>query len=124
MTETCAPSEAPMTPVTVTVTEADALSLVLDRILGELYSQPGNTVRMKTLAPSTHIAMENDDGTVSESVVTYTGLSENGQYHCFTWTWEGQTAEDLEIFRYAVPLNDFYVIWAGESPLFDAALSE
>lgn len=106
------------------VSEADALSLVLDRILGELYSQPGSTVRMKTATSSTHITMENDDGTNSESTLTYTGLSPNGQYHCFAWTWEGQTEEEAGLFRYAVPIDDSYVIWAGESPLFDTALSE
>ena len=124
-TEAYEPSVAPAEPATTIQTSPeDARGLVLDRILGDLYAEPGNTLKMKSLERATHITTENDDGTVEESVVTYTGLSENGKYHCFTWTWEGQTAEDLELFRYAVPVDDYYVMWAGQSPLFDEALTE
>jgi len=125
LTEAYEPSEAPAEPATTIQTSPeDARGLVPDRIFGELYSEPGNTLTLNTDGDCTYITTENDDGTVEESVVTYTGLSENGKYHCFTWTWAGQMAEDLEIFRYAVPVDDYYVMWAGQSPLFDEALTE
>lgn len=124
LTEPCTPEEFPIPTVVPALTPEEARGLVLDRIFGELYSEPGNTLTLNTDGNCTYITMENDDGTVEESVVTYTGPSPNRQYHCFTWTWEGQTEEDLDLFRYAVHMTDYYVMWPGQSPLFDEALTE
>ena len=124
VTEPCAPEEMPISTPAPALTVENATSLVLDWILGDIYSDPDFTVKLSVEGTNTHILMEGDDGFAEETLLSYTGLSPNEKYYCFAWTWEGQTEDDLDTFRYAVPVDECYVIWAGKSPLFDEALSE
>lgn len=64
---------------------------------------------------SCRIVLTDKDTVVDESTVTYTGLSENGKYYLFCWSWDGQSSEEQELYRYAVSVEDGSVIWRGES---------
>lgn len=58
---------------------------------------------------------------MDQSMVVYQGLSGNGLYYLFAWTWEGQTEEEKELFLYAVPLEGDEILWRGASaPDFSA----
>jgi hypothetical protein len=119
-----APAEGSGTAVqTEEAASVYALTLVVDRVSADSGYQ--RTLTWGT--DSCDILLTQADGTVvDESTVTYEGLSENGKYYLFSWSWEGQTEEDAELFRYAVPLEGDTVIWRGESSAegFDGMISQ
>lgn len=118
------PSQFQAGNVTETLTLQAALELAVDRV-----SADSGYERTLTWEEDSCTILLTDGGqTVDESTVTCTGLSDNGAYWLFSWSWADQTQEEAQLYRYAVSLTDGTVIWRGESApdsdAFDRMLSE
>lgn len=90
-----------------------ALELVLEKVYGgsgytaeRTYSADGLSCTVRLLDGETLI---------DEGEVAYTGLSPNGKFFCFAWTWQDQSVADADLFRYAVPTDLSDLLWAGET---------
>lgn len=106
-----------------------AMELVVERVCGESgYTlETDYVMNLHGLAPYCTFRLLDGEAVVEEGQITFTGLSPNGRYRCFLWTWEGQSGEEAALFRYAVPLDAGGVIWAGEAAepaYFDRALTD
>ena len=88
-----------------------ALELVVDRVSAD----SGYERTLALDGDACRITLTDGDTVIDESAVEYLGLSDNGEYYLFRWTWEGQTDEEADWYRYAVPLDGSAVIWRGES---------
>ena len=101
-----------------------ALDLVVERVCGS----SGYTMRTDYAEDGLSCAVTLLDGenVIDEGQITYTGLSPNEKFYCFSWTWPEQSESDAGLFRYAVPLDLSDVMWAGDSSVesFLAALEE
>lgn len=92
------------------LTWEDALGLAAARIYGSSgqSGQLQSDGSLRILLPDGE--EESDLGTLS-----YTGLSPNGRYYLFSWTWAGQTQEEADLFQYAVSLEEGEVLWKGDA---------
>ena len=107
---------------------ADDAGTALDMVIERIFGDSGYTLEVERTASDLpcRVRLLDGDKVIDESTVTYTGISPNGKFYCFNWTWEGQSPEDSVLFRYAVDMDLSYVMWAGETMdggvLFLAAL--
>lgn len=112
-------SYAPVSPSTTPLDIAwiKPADLVVQRICGE----SGYTLETEYVtwlsgrSPYCIFRLLDGETVIDEGTVIYDGLSENGKFYCFSWIWDGQSEEDAQLFRYAVPTDLSYVAWAGET---------
>ena len=96
---------------------ADDIRPALDLVVERTYGESGYTMRTDYAEDGLSCAVTLLDGenVIDQGQITYTGLSPNEKFYCFSWTWEGQNEADAHLFRYAVPLDLSYVMWAGDA---------
>lgn len=93
----------------------------MDLVVQRIYGESGYTLETEYIhwlsgrSPYCTFRLLDGETVIDEGTVIYDGLSENGKFYCFSWTWEGQSEEDVLLFRYAVPLDMSYVMWAGDT---------
>lgn len=90
-----------------------ALDLVVERVCGG----SGSSMRTDYAEDGLSCAVTLLDGetVLDRGRISYTGLSPNGEFYCFSWTWPEQSESDADLFRYAVPLDLSDVIRAGDA---------
>lgn len=95
---------------------ADDIRPALDLVVERTYGESGYTVETAYAEDglSCTVTLLDGESVIDQGQITFTGLSPNEKFYCFSWTWEGQSVEDADLFRYAVPLDLGYVMWAGE----------
>lgn len=107
---------------------ADDVRPALELVVEWTYGESGYTMQTDYADDGLSCAVTLLDGenVIDEGQITYTGLSPNEKFYCFSWTWPEQSESDAGLFRYAVPLDLSYVMWAGDSSVesFLAALEE
>lgn len=88
----------------------------LDLVVERTYGGSGYTIQATydDDGPSCAVILLDGETVIDKGQITYTGLSPNEKFYCFSWTWKGQSAEEAALFRYAVPLDLSYVMWAGD----------
>lgn len=95
----------------------DDLRPALDLVVERTYGESGYT--MQTVYAddglSCTVTLLDGETVIAEGRISYTGLSPNGKFYCFSWTWQGQSGEEADLFRYAVPLDLSYVMWTGDA---------
>lgn len=94
-----------------------AMELVVERVCGESGYTPETeyVFHLSGLSPYCDFRLLDGESVIDEGRVTFTGLSPNRLFYRFAWSWEGQSEEEADLFRYAVPLELDSVIWAGEA---------
>ena len=102
------------------LSQEEALELVAGRIYGSS-GQSGERLEDGSL----RVVLIDGEEEVDLGILSYSGLSSDGCYYLFAWTWDGQTPEQAALFQYAVPLNGGEVLWKGEAEgNFPTALDE
>lgn len=89
----------------------------LDLVVKRTYGESGYTMQTAYADDglSCTVTLLDGEAVIEEGRITFTGLSPNGKFYCFSWTWQGQSGEEADLFRYAVPLDLSYVMWAGDA---------